>query len=70
MPDLTELVPARGKADPKCRQRSRRAAVEEGETVVGLDEITADAAAVALVQEVDRRVEHHRLKVSDQGERC
>ncbi len=54
VPDLADLVTALGKPGSQRRESGRRAAVVQGETVVGLDEIAADAAAVALVQEVDR----------------
>ena len=54
MPDLAELVPALGETRPQRRQCGRRAAVEQGEAVVGLDEVAADVPSVALVQEVDR----------------
>ncbi len=47
MPDLAELVPALGQAGTQSGDRRRRPAVEEGEAVVGLDEVAPDVAATS-----------------------
>ena len=71
VPDLSDLTTALRESCFQCREGRRRAAVVQGETVVRLDEEAADAAPVALVQEVDRDMVRHPLKVSDgRGEQC
>jgi hypothetical protein len=54
MSDLSQLVPSLGEACPQGGKSCRRTGVKEGETVVGLHQVDADTASVALVQEVDR----------------
>ncbi len=52
-----ECVVQRGKA-------ARRAAVEEREAVVGLDEVCGDTAGIAAMQEVEWIVRHARDAIS------
>ena len=54
MSDLAEFVPSCGKPRSQRRQRGCWTAIEQSEAVVGLDEVTTDAASVARVQEIDR----------------
>ena len=52
-------ISSRGRRAPRgARGGSRRAAIEEREALVGLDEVRGDAARVAAVQEVEGLVRH------------
>ena len=53
--DIAEVEPARAERVAKRGNARRGAAVEEGEAVVRLDEVHADPAGVAEVEEIERR---------------
>ena len=57
---VAELGLARSERVAKRREAARRAAVEEGEPVVALDEVGGDSARVSAMQEVERLVRHRR----------
>ena len=60
MADIAELDPACAERVAERGNARRRAAVEKGEAVVGLDEVHADPSGVAEVEEVERLVCHAR----------
>jgi hypothetical protein len=64
MADIAELDPACAESVAERENARRGAAVEEGEAVVGLDEVHADPAGVAEVEEVERLVCHARDAIS------
>ena len=66
--DVGQGEPPLGKAGPEGRDRGCRPAVEQGETVVGLDEVGADDARSLLVEEIDRGGKHRAIfAASSQG---
>ena len=55
---VAELDAARRERVVQRRKAARRPAVEEGEPVLGLDEVGADPALVAAVEQVEWLVAH------------
>ena len=64
MADVAKLHAARAERIAKHANARRGAAVEQREAVVGLDEVCADPAGVAEVEEVERRRRHARDAIS------
>jgi hypothetical protein len=64
MPHVAELDAARAEGIVERRHAARRAAVEQREAIVRLEEIGADAARVAEVEEVERLTCHARDAIS------
>ena len=56
--DVAELEPPCAERVPQGRHAARRAAVEQRRAVVGVEQVRPDPAAVAEVQQVERRVCH------------
>ena len=52
--DVRQREPAGGETSFECRDAARRAAVDDGRPIVGLDDIRGDGTLRAMVQ-VDRR---------------
>ena len=64
VPEVAELHSAGAERVAERGQAARRAAVEERQAVVGLDEIRGDAARVAAVEEVERLGRHVPRRIS------